>query len=431
MSTNLHDKDDHYKDDSLSWHLKWGHEFNEIWSLTQRITYVDRNSVARGTSLSAADNAGNYTRRYWGWEDETNKIASTNLDLVGKFSTRGIKHTLLAGADYFDEDYDSGGWAFGGTALATNVFNPNNVDAPYDLDYTIEPYWYKNENMGLYLQDQMSLLDDRLHVLAGARHDSADYTYHYGGTEFNPRDKKLTWRGGVLYQIQPSLSVYGSYVEGFGASNFSWGTGEIFDPQTSHQYEVGAKFEPTARSSITMSVFKLVKDNLTMADPADITRTILAGEATSNGLEIDYSGQLTDNWKAIASYAYTDVRYTNSDRFQGERLHSIPRHGASLWSTYQFGQSGWQAGAGVTYRSERLGVQRGSQPAIYPYMMDAYTLLDVMLGYSFKLGSNAAKLQLNVNNATNQDYYPATYGSMSRIAQGMPRTVIGSVRVDF
>lgn len=431
IETNLHDADDHYEDDSLSWHLTWGHAFNETWSLTQRLTYVDRNSVARGTSVSAATIAGNYTRTYWGWEDESNTIASTNIDLVGKFSTSGIKHTMLVGADYFDEDYDSGGWAFGGTPQSSNIFNPNTRDAPYDLNYTVNTFWYTNKNLGAYIQDQMAMLDDRLHVLVGARYDTADYTYHYGGTQFNPKDKELTWRGGLLYQLQPNLSVYASYVEGFGASNFSWGTGEIFDPQTSHQYEVGVKFAPSDRSSLTVSAFQLVKDNLTMADPADITRTILAGEATSEGLEVDFSGQLTDNWQVIAAYAYTDVRYTNSDRFQGERLHSIPRHGASLWSTYHFDQSGWQVGGGVVYHSERLGVQRGSQPAIYPYMMDAYTLVDLMVGYSFDVNNLPVKLQLNATNATDEIYHPATYGSMSRIAQGAPRNIIASVRVDF
>ncbi|MEX0731009.1 MAG: TonB-dependent siderophore receptor [Aquisalimonadaceae bacterium] len=431
IDTNLHDSDDRYTDDSLAWRLSWGHELNERWSLTHRLTYVDRNSVAQGSSLSAADANGDYTRTYWGWEDESNITASTNLNLTGKFSTAGISHTLLLGADYFDEDYDSGGWAFGGTPQPSNIYNPNNSDAPYDQDYTVTPFWYKNKNTGVYIQDQMAMQDDRLHVLLGTRYDSADYTYHYGGTEFNPKDEELTWRAGVLYKLQPNWSVYASYVEGFGSSNFSWGTGEIFDPQTSHQYEVGTKFEPTERSSLTLSAFKLVKDNLTMADPADITRTILAGEATSEGIELDFAGQLTDNWQFLASYAYTDVKYTRSDRFQGERLHSIPRHGANLWSVYHFDYTGWRLGGGLTHRSERLGVQRGSQPALYPYKLDAYTTLDLMLGYSFFTHRTRVDLQLNVKNATNEEYHPATYGSPSRIAQGEPRMIIASMKVDF
>ncbi|PAU86950.1 hypothetical protein CK507_12615 [Pseudomonas sp. WN033] len=430
-STNLHGKDEYYEDDSLTWHLSWQHAFNDHWRIQQRLTYVDRNSKAEGSSLSAADADGNYTRTYWGWEDEQATIASTNIDLIGEFTTGLVAHTLLLGADYFDEEYDSGGWASGGTPQASNVHSPNNRDTPYDQDYNVSDYWYENRNLGVYAQNQMALLDDRLHLLIGARYDSADYTYHFGGREFNPKDSKLTWRGGVLYQLHPAIAVYASYVEGFGSSNFSWGSGETFDPQTSHQYEVGAKLQLTPELNLTVAAFELVKDNLTMADPNDITRTILAGEATSKGLELDLAGQLTPNWKMVAAYAYTDVRYTRSDRFQGERLHSIPRHGASLWNTYTFGASGWEVGAGVTYRSERLGVQRGAQPALYPYTMDAYTLVDMMVAYSFPLRDMTAKAQLNVNNLTDKVYYPATYGRNSRIAQGEPRRVVASLNLAF
>jgi iron complex outermembrane receptor protein len=431
ISTNLQDEDDRYQDESLTWQLAWSHAFNESWEVQQRVTYVDRNSVARGSLLSAADAQGNYTRTYWGWEDEQATVASTNIGLIGKLSTGAVKHTLLAGIDYFDEDYDSGGWATGGTPLASNVFNPNRVDAPYDANRSIAVYWYRNENLGAYLQDQVALLDDRLQLLLGMRFDNADSTNRFGANTTIARDDAVTWRAGVLYELRPGVSVYTSYVEGFGSSNGISTSGQKFDPQTSKQIEVGAKFELMAGIGVTVAAFELVKDNLTMADPNDITRTILAGEATSEGIELDVSGRLTDNWNVIASYAYTDVRYTRSDRFQGERLHSVPRNGASFWSTYRFGESGWQIGGGVTYRSERLGVQRGSAPTLYPYMLDAYTLIDAMVGYDFRIADLAVRTQLNFTNATDERYFPSSYGSNQRIAQGAPKNVLASINVGF
>lgn len=430
ISTNLQGKDDKYQDESLSWHLTWSHVFNENWELQQRITYVDRDSVARGSELSAADAQGNYRRTYWGWDDETATIGSTNLDLIGKFATGSVAHTLLAGVDYFDEDYDSGGWATGGTPLNTNIHNPDYYSQPYRADYSAADYWYTNKNLGAYLQDQLSLFDDRLHILAGLRYDSAKATNAYGGNENVADDEKVTWRGGVLYQISPIVSVYTSYVEGFGSSNFGAG-GVKFDPQTSKQIEVGAKLQPHPDITVTASAFELIKDNLTMADPDNPNRTILAGEATSKGFELDISGQITPYWNVISSYAYTDVRFTKSDRFQDERLHSVPRNGASLWSTYRFGGSGWQMGAGLVYRSDRLGLQRATNPSLYPYTMDAYTLLDMMVAYDFTFRGVPLKAQVNVNNATDKEYFPSTYGNLNRIAQGNPRTVLGSLSASF
>lgn len=431
ISTNLNDKDDHYTDESLTWQLAWSYDFNDAWAIKQHFTYVDRSSVARGSLLSAADLQGNYTRTYWGWEDERAYIGSTTLDLVGKFAAHGVSHTVLAGIDYYDEDYDSGGWATGGTPLATNVFDPNIVDAPYDLNYSVAEYWYANKNLGLYVQDQMAMLDERLHVLLGVRYDDAEVTNFYGASGYTLNDRAPTWRAGVLYRVHPRASVYASYVEGFGTSNYSSATNEKFDPQTSHQTEIGAKFELPGGVGVTLAAFELVKDNLTMSDPADITRTILAGEATSEGIELDVSGRITPDWNVIASYAYTDVRYTRSDRYQGERLHSIPRHGASLWSSYRFGDSGWHIGGGAVYRSERLGMQRATNPALYPYMLDDYTLVDLMVGYEFTLSDVPVKVQLNASNATDERYYPSTYGSSQRIAQGAPRNILASVAASF
>jgi iron complex outermembrane receptor protein len=430
-STNLNDKDDYYKDDSLTWQLNWEHQFNDDWKLHQRITYVARNSVAQGSNLSEADSDGNYERTFWGWKDEQAKVGSTNLDLTGKFATGRITHNILIGADYFNEDYDSGGWEFGGTPVISNIHHPDNESAPYDNDYTVMPYWYKNLNRGIYLQDQMTLPGDRLHILIGARHDQANNTYGFGDSGFKPKDKRTTWRGGLLYELSPAVSVYTSYVDGFGASNFSWGSGEIFDPQTSHQYEVGTKIQINSALGVSIAAYELIKDNLPMADPTDITRTILAGEATSKGLELDINGQLTDNWNVIASYAYTDVRYTHSDSMQGERLYGVPRNGASFWSTYKFGNTGWKFGGGINYRGSRLGTQRAWYPDMYPYTMDAYSLVDLMVSYDFTLGKLPVTAQLNVDNATDKTYYPASYGGMDRISLGAPRNILGSARISF
>ena len=430
ISRNLHAKGEGYKDESWLWHLTWSHEFNEHWQLQQRLSYVDRDSVARGSLLSAADLAGNYSRSYWGWDDENTKVASTNIDLIGKFTTGPLQHTVLTGIDYYWEDYDSGGWATGGTPVLTNVYNPDNISKSYALNYTTQNYWYKNTNQGVYVQDQIAMLEERLQILIGARYDDADYETAFGTSPVNQAtDQALTWRGGVLYRIVPELSVYASYVEGFGASNTS--STQQFDPQTSHQTEVGVKVELSPDLGFTIAVFELVKDNLTMADPNDITRTILAGEATSKGVEFDLTGNITPNWNAILTYAYTDVRFTKSDRFEGERLHSVPRHGASLWNTYRFGSSGFQIGGGITYRSDRLGVQRGSQAALYPYTLDEYTLFDAMVAYDFNVSNTPIRTQINISNATDETYFPSSYGSSQRIAQGTPRMVLGSISASF
>lgn len=429
--TNLHGRDDDYQDESLAWYLAWEHAFNDHWTLRQRISYADRNSVARGSWIDPPDADGNYLRSYWGWEDEQAQVASANLGLTGHFTTGAVAHTLLLGVDWFDEDYDSGGWAYDGTPLETNIHNPDGYSAPYRRDYTVETYGYRNRHRGAYLQDQIKLFDGRLQLLLGLRHDAADYSSHYASPSFTLRDEELTWRAGALYRLLPSLSVYASYVEGFGRSNFDRSSGEIFDPETSRQSEIGLKVEITPAITLTAAAFRLVKDNLAMSDPADPNRSLLAGEATSDGAELDISGEIAPNWSVIAAYSYTDVRYTRSDHYQGERLHSVPRHGASLWTTYRFGSSGWEIGGGLVHRSDRLGLQRGDYPDLYPYTLDEYTLLDLMAARDFEAKGLPLRIQLNISNATDQRYHPSSYGGRGRIMQGEPRSALLAISISL
>lgn len=193
------------------------------------------------------------------------------------------------------------------------------------------------------------------------------------------------------------------------------------------------KLEPTPDWGLTVAAFDLLKDNLTMADPANPLRTILAGEARSRGLELDLNGKLTPNWSVVASYAYTDVRYTRSDTLQGERPTGVPWHGASLWTTYRLGDSGWKVGGGIVVRSDMLGQNEAyaSADQPHPYKLDGYALLNLMASYDFRLLGCEAHAQVNVSNATDERYNPTTYGGTRRIGLGEPRSVVASLGLTF
>lgn len=429
IETNLHGKDDAVHEESTAFKLEWSHRLGPAWTVQQRLSFGHRNSRAEASGLSEADAAGNYTRDYWGWEGESTNTVSTHLELLGRLEAGGARHTLLAGVDFYRERYDSGGWAYGGTEAPSNIHAPV-YDEPYRGDYTVTTYKYSNRNAGLYLQDQVALFDGRLQLLAGMRYDRADNTYRWDARQFEPEDKKATWRAGILFKLQPTLAVHASYVTGFGQSQYDWDSGGVFAPQTSKQFEAGVKFEPSSNLSLGVAAFELIKDNLTMGDPDNPLRTILAGEATSRGVEVDVSGRLSREWDVVASYAFTNVRYTRSDTMQGERLAGVPRHGASLWSSYRFGDSGWRAGAGVVVRSSMPGVQK-ADTAHYPYTHGGYTLVNSMLGYDFELAGREARAQLNVQNLSDKRYTPTTYGGQNRLGLGEPRSVVASLAVTF
>ncbi|MFX7840645.1 TonB-dependent receptor, partial [Acinetobacter baumannii] len=72
----------------------------------------------------------------------------------------------------------------------------------------------------------------------------------------------------------------------------------------------------------------------------------------SKGYEADLIWQPSKNWKVLASYGHTDVRYSDSNAGtpQGNRVPGVPEDSGRFWINYAFDWPylrGWSAGAGV------------------------------------------------------------------------------------
>ncbi len=233
------------------------------------------------------------------------------------------------------------------------------------------------------------------------------------------------------------LSLYGSYVENFGAGN-----GSLFDrngtplpPETAQQWEVGAKTELLGgRFTGTTAYFELTKQNIAAGDPLapnDFLRALPIGEAESRGVEVDLAGEILPGWNIIANYAYTETKIVN-DSFlgsAGNRLANVPEHGGRVWTAYIVPAGtlqGFEFGGGVTLRDQRQGNLAND------FQLPGFATVDVLAGYHFKVGKSRVTAQLNVTNLLDKDFFEssADFGR-SRIAPGAPRSFLGSVRVQF
>jgi iron complex outermembrane receptor protein len=155
-----------------------------------------------------------------------------------------------------------------------------------------------------------------------------------------------------------------------------------------------------------------------------------AGEARSRGLEFDLSGELTRTFSLIASYAYTDARFTQDDSgLQGHRIANVPRHSGSLWAKAQLVPERLSAGVGAFVRSQREGDNENT------FQMPGYATLDAFAAWTSRVGSTRMVAQLNVSNLLNKRYFinSNVYDASPRfgVMPGQPRTLIGSVRFEI
>jgi hypothetical protein len=109
----------------------------------------------------------------------------------------------------------------------------------------------------------------------------------------------------------------------------------------------------------------------------------------SRGLELDVSGQLTDQWSLIGSYAYTDAEVTKDPTYKGMRLQNVAKNSGSLSAVYDFGTvvggDKLRVGAGARYVGERAG------DALNDFDLPGYTVADAFATYDTRVEGQKVK----------------------------------------
>lgn len=418
--------------------MNWSHAFNENWRLEHRFgtELMDWNTL--GVTFGAAKSNGDLTRSFYALRDQTSQRYSNMLNLTGKFSSGFMKHTLLLGYEHFQFDGDR---QLGSQSApsAFNVFHPVYMSsAPTLFPAKYMPFKLSQGWDGYYVQDQIEL-PYKFFALGGVRYDDSETRFDINNQTANQsKDSRVSPRGGLLWRPVEWLSLYGSYTENFGASNYiSNKNGANLAPQTAQQWELGTKTEFwDGRLTASVAYFDLSKQNLPVLDPKymDGIHYQTIGEAESRGVEFEATGEVLPGLKLIGAYAYTpfakiikDIDGSGGIGTQGKRLNMAPEHSGSLWNTYEFQNGdlrGLKFGAGVIAAGQRQG------DAMNTYQLPGYATLNIMSSYTMKVGKTKVTAQLNVDNLLDKSFFVGSNGSSASF-YGAPRSFLGSIRLEY
>jgi iron complex outermembrane receptor protein len=418
--------------DDILFGFDWSHAFNDQWTFRHRFfaDFTEDNENLPGAPLGLEADNRTLQRGNFGIRDNMGATYNTNIDLTGKFKTGIFEHTLLIGGDYFSFE-NTFAYPPADPVPPIDIYNPvysgnlgllPAIEARGSLGFE----WF-----GLYLQDQIKLPFD-VHLLAGMRYDNANSWQDWGawgnGKDTSHEDK-VTPRVGLLWQPIPTLSLYGNYVQGFGAPNIGAVSpdGGTLKPQTSEQWEAGFKNDwMDGKLSLTAAYFEITKQNI--ATPIPFTRFYEAvGEVRNRGYDFDVAGEVLPGWKLIGVYSYIDSEIlSNGGVNEGNRLANVPAHGGSLWSTYTMQEGllrGLKFGAGVVARSQRQGSNDNN------FQLPGYAIFNALIGYETYVGKTKVTAQVNADNLLDKEYFET--GRADRSFWGTPRTFMGSVRFEF
>ena len=399
--------------------------FNNDWSLRALARFSDANQIVKQSFPFGLAADGRMLNRRFYFYDQDNQNYALQANLTGEIETGPLEHSLLFGVDAnFTRMKTSN---FSADLAPLDIFNPvygaalGQRSAPYSQDRRIDFY-------GLYLQDMISF-GAHWKLLLGGRYDMAKTQFDLSGRRLSDkRDRAFSPRAGLVYQPIEDLSLYASYTTSFQPPLSGAGfDGKPFKPEEGEQFEIGVKRDWFGgRLSTTLAAFQLTRSNLSTPDRQNPRFSIQVGEQRSRGVELDIAGELAPGWRLTGSLAYLNARITKDNRLPvGNRLAGAPDWSGSIWTTYAFQDNplrGLEVGGGLFAMSGRKADLANKVDA------DAYARVDLFTRYKV---NETVSLALNVDNLFDEYYAEGLYYGSNFIVPGAPRSVFGTIQIEF
>lgn len=412
------------------------HRFDDGWTATTTFRHVKQdqsfNDTFVWTGVDPATNTVTFARpRDF---DVENTRYALDTYIGGPFSTFGQQHNFLLGYNY--DDYTQRTISGRGSSLTpdVNIFDANGVPDP-DITATSGSE-IRTKQSGVYSQAHLKLFDPVTLVLGGrlsyykTQHRQVSPSTPDSWEKWEHTANELTPYAGLIYELTPEMSLYGSYSEIFIPQDYQKTDGSILAPRKGEQYETGIKgsfFNGGLNASL--ATFRINDVNRALTDPDNPDYYVADGEVRSQGWEAEISGGPLEGLDLTAGYTYLSTRYIKTDSGSGNNAFSPaePRHNFKAWVHYRISGGtldGFSFGTGVNAVSSYQGVRGNSGDR----KQGGYALLGAVVSYPF---NDNVTVALNGENLTDRKYYSSIGGINTYNIYGAPRNFTLSVRVQY
>ena len=407
------------------------HRFNADWQM--RLATHFNTGTLEGESAEIrrleADNrtvSRDRNVRDYRWD-----TAIGQAELVGRFDTAGIGHTMLLG---FERESTDSRTVYNRSTIAKNPFAIDIDDPRYGQPLPPIDRFRNNleriTNTALYAQDQLTLSPE-WKALLGVRFDFFEQSFR----ERIPRSQvdqsyfAATPRAGLVYQPLPELALYTnvgtSFRPNIGPDAAASSRSGPFAPETGLGYEVGAKIDLYGGAlSLTAAAFRVDRQNVLTPEANGSGFSVAVGGVRSQGFELTAAGQITPEIKLLAGYVYADAVVTEDPTLRpGTPLINVPRHSGSLLAVHEVQGGPWKGlglGGGVR------GVGERAADAVNSFTLPAYIAVDALAYYRYE----NFRFSLNVENIFDSEYYESSLNRF-RVYPGAPRRFTGTLSVRF
>lgn len=346
---------------------------------------------------------------------------SYNFDLTGQLQLGPMRHTLLVYAGASESESFQRRFRENWIAPKPSVFTKTSVPPSQVLDgnpQTLANEWSttNNWNNNFAIQDNISMLDDRLIVMGAYRRDSGttDVFDHRANRDLGS-EKTSHWTPtyGVVGKPWRGVSLFYNHSETFRPQGGVNQSGQRLRPLIGENDELGLKLDLLRnRVVLTGSWFDMAQENafIKVIFPDGTFDFQQVPMSVTEGWEIDLAAQPTDNLTLLVAYQWLDARTQN-----GLAVRGVPQGGT--WKSvvkYAFGKGrleGMQVGATFEHINDsRAGDTNNT------FKIPGYDVLGLFATYRVKNW----RFQLNVENATDE-WYIAGATAQQFMRSGPPR----------
>lgn len=350
------------------------------------------------------------------------------LDIVGKFTTGPLKHTLVANGQLTRGETERAFffWAIPNANNTTAVANSFSAVRPDFSNYNRSALQATTPSFNPFngdarytayaggVQDNIALLDNRLILSAGVRDDKIDTTtYSFDSPAsiaarrfiVNPAttafisNQEVTSKYGIVAKPLPGLSIFGQAGQTYIPINTLNPTTLVkFPNQEGDIKEGGVKLELLGGKLVgTASVFdmKLTNVLVNVINPPELGGGFVmqpAGTQKTKGYEMDLAWEPVTGLNVIVAYSKVD-----SKNEAGLQFNQVPRDASySVFGKYTF-QNGPIRGLYVGADWRHRGVAPGDSGNTF--FLPASDIFDGLIGY----GKDRWNAQLNILNLGNSD----------------------------
>ena len=393
------------------------HQLDESTKL--RLNYTDNEFSKMYQNLYASSyDSTNDTVDLGGYLDTTDRSSKIlSLDLIGEKEIRGLTHKYVLGYEKIDTSNDNTRFYMDtNNAASVNQKGENLEDIAISDPLVLGSYNFTTELYddteaeldvsSIYFSDEIAL-SDNLDLVIGGRLDTyevdviANPGTHSNVTSASKKDKEFSPRLGFVYNPEDDVTYYLSYSESFlPAAGDQYAdlnqdkNYDTLDPDVFENTEIGVKFDLDNGISITTALYEL-NSKLPKGSVQDGDYEVEEDE--TKGIEIQAIGNISDNWFISAG----------ANLIRGTVPAEVAEKSFSIWNLYKLNEK-LSLGLGLVHKGDTLG--KGS------VNLPSYTRFDAAAYYKI---DNNMRIQLNVENVTDELYFPNSYGS-GQVTVGAP-----------